>query len=163
MPQWSGPPPGFELGYGSPPPVQALPFEQQPEYPPETRMRSAGLVAGGVALLSFGMVGVFAGSSMVGAHEPTSNTPTPNTCIDCGFGSGSTSNASSVVLKPGFQTAGIVTLVGSVVAIGAAIPLIVIGAKKVPYADASSPAAEAARLTPSLHVAPGSATVVWQF
>ena len=141
----------------------ALPFEQQPDFPPEMRARSSGMVAGGVVLLSFGMVGLFAGSAMVAAHEPL---PDDNSCFDCGFEEGGGrggSSTSALVLKPGFQTAGIVTLVGSVAAIGASIPIIVIGAKKVPYTDDASPAAKAARLAPSVHVGPASATLTWQF
>ena len=161
-PRWDGRPAGLELGYGAPASYAISP-EQQPSFPPETHMRSVGLVAGGVVLLGFGMVGLFAGSSMVSAHEPTANQP--NTCIDCnldGSGSGIV-RSPAVILKPGFQTAGIATLIGSVLAIGAAIPLVVIGAKKVPYADSASPAAKAAKLTPSIGVGPGSATLVWQF
>jgi hypothetical protein len=161
-------PTGFELGYGSPPPAYGLPAsyaispEQQPDYPPETHMRSAGLVAGGVVLMSFGVVGLFAGSAMAGAHEPTGDQP--NVCTDCSFdGSGGSFSAPNVKLKPGFATAGIGTLIGSVVAIGAAIPLIVIGARKVPYVDSASPAAKAAKLTPSVGVGPASATLLWQF
>jgi hypothetical protein len=159
-PKWSGPSARFELGYGTqpPPPVPQTP----PYYPPETHMHSTPLVAGGVVLLSFGVVGVFAGSAMVGAHEPTGNGS--SNCLSCNFdGSGSSGGSSRVVLKPGFQEAGIGTLIGSVVAIGAAIPMLVIGSKQVPYADSSSPAAKAARLSPSLRVAPGSATLTWQF
>ena len=158
-------PTGFELGYGAPPPAYGLPAsyaisaEQQPTYPPETHMRSAGFVAGGVVLMSFGVVGLFAGSAMVGAHEPTANQQ--NTCFDCG--GGSNSSGPKVVLKPGFTAAGTGMLIGSVVAIGAAIPLIVIGAKKVPYVDSASPATTAAKLTPSIGVGPASATLLWQF
>jgi hypothetical protein len=162
-----GPPPGFDLGYSAPPSGYGVPAsytispEQQPTYPAETQMRSAGLVAGGVVLLSFGVVGLFAGSAMVGAHEPTSTQP--NTCFDCNFdGSGSVSTPAAI-LKPGFKTAGIGTLIGSVVAIGASIPLIVLGARKVPVVDSASPAARAAKLTPSIGVGPGSATLVWKF
>ena len=162
---------GFDLGYtGAPPGYSApadaaLPFERQPEYPQEMHARSSKMVAGGVVLLSFGMVGLFAGSAMVAAHEPL---PDPNSCFGCGFEEdggrgGSGSSTPTVVIKPGFKTAGIVTLVGSVAAIAASIPIIVIGAKKVPYADDASPAAKAARLTPSVHVGPASATLTWQF
>jgi hypothetical protein len=155
--------PGFELGYGSPPAAYGMPQssailpEQQPEYPPETQMRSAGLVAGGVVLLSFGVVGLVAGSALVGAHEPTGNQS--NNCFDCSFDGSGTGLASGpkVILKPGFEAAGIGTLIGSVVAIGASIPLIVIGARKVPYV------AKEAQLTPSIGVGPAGATLRWQF
>ncbi|MEP7119873.1 MAG: hypothetical protein ABJE95_03140 [Byssovorax sp.] len=172
-PEASSPPPaarpaGFDLGYAAPPPAYGPPAsygllpEQQPEYPPEMQMRSPGLVAGGVVLLSFGVVGLFAGSALVSAHDPTSNQQ--NTCINCSFdGSGGSSTTAGVVLKPGFQTAGIGTLIGSVVAIGAAIPLIAIGAKKVPYVNDASPTTNAARLTPSIGIGPAGATVTWQF
>lgn len=162
-PRWRGPRPGFDLGYGALPPLD-IPFEQQPTYPEEVHMRSAGMVAGGVVLLSFGVVGLFAGSAMISAHEPTVDQPT--TCFDCGGledTTGGGSSASNLVLKPGFQPAGIATLIGSAVAIGAAIPLIVIGAKKVPYTDASPAAAKAAALAPTVRVGPASATVAWQF
>jgi hypothetical protein len=164
-PRWDGRPAGFDLGYSAPP-GQDIPFEKQPTYPEEMRMRSAGMVGGGVVLLSFGVIGMFAGSAMIGAHEPIVDQP--NNCFDCGGfedsgGGGNGSSTSNVVLKPGFQSAGIATLIGSAVAIGAAIPLIVIGAKKVHYADAASPAASAAMQTPSLHVGPTGATVIWQF
>jgi hypothetical protein len=158
---------GFELGYGAPRPSYGMPVsqvilpEQMPTYPAETQMRSAGLVAGGVVLLSLGMVGLIAGSAMVGAHEPTSIQS--NSCFDCSFDGSGTVTTPPVILKPGFQSAGIGTLIGSVVAIGASIPLIVIGAKKVPYVDSASPAARAAKRTPSIGVGPGSATLVWQF
>ncbi len=158
-PKWSGPSAGFELGYGTqpPPPMPQAP----PYYPPETHMHSTGLVAGGVVLLSFGVVGVFAGSAMVGAHEPTGNGS--SNCLSCNFGGSGGGGPSKVVLKPGFQEAGIGTLIGSALVIGTAIPMLVIGSKQVPYADSSSPAAKAARLSPSLRVAPGSATLTWQF
>jgi hypothetical protein len=73
------------------------------------------------------------------------------------------SSGPTVVLKPGFKAAGIATLVGSVAAIGASIPLLVIGAKQVPYVDDASPAARAAKWTPSLHVGAGAAALTWQF
>ena len=158
---FESPRPRFDLGYSAPA-LAPIPFEQQPTYPPEMRSRSTGMIAGGVVLLSFGMVGLFAGSALVSAHEPLASSPT--TCSDCNFdGSGSVSSGPAVVLKPGLQAAGIVTLVGSVAAIGASIPLIVVGAKKVPYVDDASPAAKAARLTPTLHVGPATAMLTWQF
>jgi len=65
-------PPSYS--YGAPlsyPPPGAL---LGAEYPPEMRQRSTGMVAGGVVLMSFGLVGLFAGSAMVAAHEPTVET-----------------------------------------------------------------------------------------
>lgn len=157
-PEAKAPPAAY--AYGAPP-GYPLP-EAPPEYPPEMRARSSGMVVGGVLLLSFGMVGLIAGSSMVGAHEPTStNTTTP--CVACPFDGGNGSSTPQVILKPGFQSAGIATLVGSVVAMGAGIPLIILGSKKVPLTDDTSSAAKAAKLTPTVHIAPASATLVWQF
>lgn len=156
---FDSPRPGFDLGYSAPP-IDPIPLEMQPTYPPEMRSRSTGMIAGGVVLLSFGVVGVFAGSAMVAAHEPL---PDNNSCFDCSFADGVNTGAPKLVLKPGMKTAGIVTLVGSLAAITASIPIIVIGAKKVPYADDASPAAKAARLAPSLHIGPATATLTWQF
>lgn len=159
---FDSPRPGFDLGYSAPV-VDPIPLEMQPTYPQEMRSRSTGMIAGGVVLLSFGMVGVFAGSAMVAAHEPL---PDTNSCFDCNFDGGgrpTSGGTPGLVLKPGMKTAGIVTLVGSLAAITASIPIIVIGAKKVPYSDDASPAAKAARLAPSVHVGPASATLTWQF
>lgn len=155
----AAPPPMYRapLGYANqddPPDV---------EYPPEMRSRSTGMIAGGVLLLSFGLVGIVAGSAMVGAHVPTddnNNVPTP--CFDrfdCGGLERDTQQ--QVVLKPGLKTAGIATLVGSGVAMAAGIPLLVIGAKKVPVLDDA--AARAAKLTPTLRVGSAGATLTWQF
>jgi hypothetical protein len=151
----AAPPPAYRapLGYANP--------EDPPDvdYPPEMRSRSTGMIAGGVLLLSFGMVGVIAGSAMVSAHEPVQETDSP--CVDPGFCGTEVSSAAQVVLKPGLRTAGIATLVGSAVAMSAGIPLLIIGAKKVPVLDDA--AAKAAKLTPTLRVGAGSATVTWQF
>jgi hypothetical protein len=163
------PPPGFDLGYSAAPPGYgapdqgAIPFERQPVYPPEMRSRSTGMIAGGVILMSFGLIGLAAGSAFVGAHEPTQTSV--NSCFDCNFdsGGGGVNTGPTVVLKPGFKAAGIATLVGSVAAIGVSIPLLVIGSKKVPYVDDASPAARAAKWTPSLHVGAGAAALTWQF
>lgn len=147
----------------APPPVDYAPLgstnpEEPPdvEYPPEMRMRSSGMVAGGALLLSFGLVGLIAGSAMVSAHEPTGDR-NDSPCFDsrCVF------NEPTVVLKPGFRAAGIATLVGSAVAMGAGIPLLMIGAKKVPVLD--DDAARAAKLLPTLRVGAASATLTWQF
>ncbi len=130
------------------------------EYPPEMRMRSSGMVAGGTLLLSFGLVGLIAGSAMVSAHEPRDDRGDSPcfTASECDFNEQTTP---SVVLKPGFRAAGIATLVGSVVAMGAGIPLLMIGAKKVPVLD--DDAARAAKLSPTLRVGAASATLTWQF
>jgi hypothetical protein len=149
-------PPSY--GYGAPPvyPSPVTPLLDV-EYPPEMRQRSTGMVAGGVVLMAFSFVGAIAGSAMVGAHEPTQEIRNDN-CFDCGFEEDS--SFTPVVLKPGFRTAGIVTLVGSAVAMGTGITLLVIGSKKVPYDDG---AAKAARVTPSLRVGPTGATFSVQF
>jgi hypothetical protein len=152
----AAPPPVYQapLGYANP--------EDPPdvEYPPEMRMRSSGMVAGGTLLLSFGLVGLIAGSAMISAHEPTGNQNDSNcfTQIECEF---LQQNPPSAVLKPGFRTAGIATLVGSAVAMGAGIPLLMIGAKKVPVLDDDG--ARAAKLLPTLRVGAASATLTWQF
>ncbi len=144
--------------YGFAPAAYAIPGAASPdvEYPPEMRQRSTGMVAGGVVLMAFSLVGVIAGSAMVAAHEPTKEIRN-NNCFDCGFED--SSFTAPVVLKPGFQTAGIVTLVGSAVAMGTGITLLVIGAKKVPYDDG----AKAARVTPSLRVGLSGVTLGLQF
>jgi len=153
-------PPSYS--YGAPlsyPPPGAL---LGAEYPPEMRQRSTGMVAGGVVLMSFGLVGLFAGSAMVAAHEPTVEFDN-NQCFDCGGfegGSGGNPTMAFVVLKPGFKTAGIATLVGSTVAMGAGIALLVIGGKKVPYGEG---AMGAAKETPSLRVGATGATFSVQF
>jgi hypothetical protein len=152
-------PPSY--GYGAPPvyPSPVTPLLDV-EYPPEMRQRSTGMVAGGVVLMAFSFVGAIAGSAMVAAHEPTQEIRNDN-CFDCGFED--ESFTAPVVLKPGFQTAGIVTLVGSAVAMGTGITLLVIGSKKVPYDDGAAKAAKAARVTPSLRVGPTGATFSVQF
>jgi hypothetical protein len=131
------------------------------EYPPEMRVRSSSMIAGGVLLLSFGLVGVIAGSSMVGAHVPTPNSNEISPCFDEGGGGCGTPVSTAIIPKPGMKTAGIVTLVGSVVAMGAGIPLLIVGAKKVPVHDDA--AAKAAKLTPTLQVGSAGATLTWQF
>jgi hypothetical protein len=132
------------------------------EYPPEMRIRSSGLLAGGVLLVSFGLIGVVAGSSMIGAHEPTQDENDIPPCFDdTGSGCGVPLGPTAIVYKPGMRTAGIATLVGSVVAMGAGIPLLVLGAKKVPVLD--DDAAKAAKLTPTLRVGSSGATLTWQF
>ncbi|MEO5726691.1 MAG: hypothetical protein ABI134_22615 [Byssovorax sp.] len=151
----------------APPPVYQAPLgytnsEAPPdvEYPPEMRVRSSGMIAGGALLLSFGLVGLIAGSAMVSAHEPIDdrNDSPCFTSRECEF---IEQNTPRVVLKPGLRTAGIATLVGSAVAMGAGIPLLMIGAKKVPVLD--DDAARAAKLLPTLRVGAASATLTWQF
>ena len=145
--------------YGYAPPAYSTPGASSldVEYPPEMRWRSTGMVAGGAVLLGFSFAGLIAGSAMVAAHEPTEEIRN-NGCFDCGF-EGDNSFTKPVVLKPGFQTAGIVTLVGSTVAMGTGIALMVIGSKKVPYGDG----AKAAWVTPSFRVGPTGATFSVQF
>ena len=149
----------------SPPPLGYANADDPPdvEYLPETRIRSSGLLAGGVLLLSLGLVGVVAGSSMIGAHEPTRDPNDIPPCFDdTGSGCGGIPAFSSeVVLKPGMRTAGIATLIGSAVSMGVGIPLIVLGAKRVPVLD--DDAARAAKLTPTLRVGSSGATLTWQF
>ena len=151
----------------APPPVYRAPLgytnpEEPPQvdYPPETRARSTGMIVGGTLLLSFGMVGIIAGSAMIGAHEPLddSNNNIP-TCFDCG--GVERISQQQVVPKPGFRTAGIAALVGGAVAMGAGVPLLILGAKQVPVRDDG--AARAAKLTPTLRVGSASATLTWQF
>ncbi len=149
-----------------PPPLAYANADEAPdvEYPQEMRIRSSGMLAGGVLLLSFGLVGVVAGSAMIGAHEPTQDENDIPPCFDdsgrggCG---GFTPGPIPIVYKPGMRTAGIATLVGSAVSMGVGIPLIVLGAKKVPVLDDA--AAKAAKLTPTLRVGSSGATLTWQF
>ena len=140
-------------GYAAPPSYAGAGTALDVTYPPEMRWRSTGLVAGGAVLLGFSVVGLLAGSAMVGAHEPVQDINTPN-CFECG-GFDTTTRTPNVVLKPGFRTAGIVTLVGSAAALGAGITLLVIGAKKVPYEER---AVKAASVTPSFSVGATGAT-----
>lgn len=157
-------PPAYPLPAYAPP-VYPSPFryanaDDPPdvEYPPEMRVRSSGMIAGGVLLLSFGLVGVVAGSAMVGAHVPKLRQDDIPSCFDDICGGGFPQASSAVVLKPGMRTAGIATLVGSVVAMSAGIPLLVLGAKKVPVSDD-----KAAKMTPTLRVGSAGATLTWQF
>ncbi len=156
----AAPPPAY------PPPLAYANADEPPdvEYPPEMRIRSSGLLAGGVLLVSFGLVGVVAGSAMIGAHEPTQDENDIPPCFDdtgSGACGGGFTGPIPIVYKPGMRTAGIATLVGSAMSIGVGIPLIVLGAKKVPVLD--DDAAKAAKLTPTVRVGSSGATLTWQF
>jgi hypothetical protein len=135
----------------------APPSEAPPPPSPAAR-RSSGMMAGGIALVSVSAAAAIAGGTMytlgtqwvfrgglcsgtpVGA-PPTTAAPT------CGYTDGG----------DGLRAAGIASIAVSIAAVGAGVPLLVVGAQKTPNKDVALSA------VPALRVGAGTLSASWRF
>src|SRR5262249_54886668 len=109
------------------------------------KRRSPGMITAGIVLLSLGGAGVIAGSALVAAGSQTHIDIPP--CVPEG-------PCEPIVMSDsGLKVGGITMIVVSTLALGAGIPLLVIGLKKVP--DRA--------LAPTVRVGAGGASMRWQF
>jgi hypothetical protein len=147
-PGYGAAPPGYGAappGYGVAPPgyggyMQTL--------PPDTEPQSFGMIVSGALLLSFGVTGILAGSSMVIAA-----TRTPE-IVPCFPGA---ECAPTRADHSALEAVGVTTLVISSLATIGGIPLLVIGAKKVPART------ETTALRPEVRVGPTGGALRWHF
>jgi hypothetical protein len=134
------PPPGYA--------PHAAPLGWYPKpWPPYTPMkrRSPGMIAAGVVLVSLSSVALIAGPAMIVNSQQTSDDPCPfNGCT-------TQSNGGS-----GFEAAGITSIVLGVALGAAGVPLLVVGAQKVPDRGEAS-------VVPVVRVGAGGASVAWRF
>jgi len=155
------PPPGpapvplsaVELGAGYAPYAAPGWYRAPQDTPPYTplRRRSPGMIAGGVILISLASVGFIAGPALIAAGNRTQEI-VPDFCGDFGCPSQMVSSTA------GLTTAGITAIAVGVAALGAGIPLLVVGTQKVP--DRGD---EEAALVPSVRFGLGGASVGWRF
>ena len=159
-PGYGYPPPGYGQappGYGYPPPGYGYPPPGYEAYdtdgsqgPPVTmKRRSVGMMVGGIVLVSAGAVVSTLGSLMFFSEQS----------VDCACPSGGYCSCGDTGGDDGGAAA---LLIGGLLAIGGGIPLIVIGARKVPVIDPAAPP-EPAPPQATLLVGPGSFTVRGQF
>lgn len=126
-----GYPPGYAPpGYGYPPPGAYAPYAPQPGWTAvvETERRSPKMMGLGIALMALGGTGIIIGSSMFAAGNHISYDAVP--CFDGGDCGSFPSN------DEGLKKGGIATLVVSVAAIAAGLPLTIVGAQRVPLKPA---------------------------
>jgi hypothetical protein len=120
---------------------------QQEPYTPMKR-RSSAMIAGGIVLISLSSVGLIAGAATFAAGTSNALVPQPG-CGFCGF-----------VRSPGdsgLKAAGITSIVLGIAALGTGIPLLGVGAQKVPDRDqAWSP-------VPAVTVGAGAVSASWRF
>jgi hypothetical protein len=103
------------------------------------------MIAGGSVLISVATTGIIAGASLyTGAGQDQ-----PFVCSNFG--------CTQAAPDSGARAGGVALMVIGLVAMGVGIPLVAIGAQKVPDRD------EARVLVPSLHVGAGSASLLWSF
>jgi hypothetical protein len=162
-------PPGYREpaeGASAAPVAPALPPwmmpPEPPEYPPLMVRRSPYMMLGGVLLMSFGTVGLVAGSALL-THPKSSNPIIEPGCPDCGGRptGGVTSAATNPTDDPARTKAGIGALIGGGIAFLAGIPLVAIGSKEVPL-DAGAPPKAAARPI-TVSALPGGAAITLRF
>jgi hypothetical protein len=143
------PAPGY-LPYPMPPPGWSPP--QEPPYTPMKR-RSSGMIAGGIVLVSLSTVGIIAGASMFAAGNQNQNLPVPF----CPPNLSGCMQFQPPPVDSGLRAGGIATMVLGVAFLGAGIPLLAVGAQKVPDKDeASSP-------VPAVRVGAGTLSASWRF
>jgi hypothetical protein len=128
-------------GYPAPPGYYP-PAETYATYTPMKR-RSPTMIAWGSALVSVATTAIIAGSSLYAGGAQTT--------VVCSF------TCSSSSADSGAQTTGGVVLALGLVAMGAGIPLIVVGAQKVPESR------DAATVAPRLSVGAGKASLALDF
>jgi hypothetical protein len=141
-PGYYAPPPGYGPAYG--------PYYGAGMPPPrEMERRSTGMMVGGILLTAFGAIGLGAGGVVYASSQTVQFDTTCTSNTNC-----FTTN------RGGDKTAGIVLMVAGLAGIGVGIPLIVIGARKVPV-DRSNPekAREREERDAKLVVGPASAAL----
>jgi hypothetical protein len=106
------------------------------------------MMVSGIVLSSVGLLGVIGGSALYSQPAVTYDCSCIDAPCDCGY-------------QEGDNTAGTVLLVvGGVLAAGG-VPLIIIGARKVPVEPEKK--SEAAALVPEIGIGPSSASLRWSF
>jgi hypothetical protein len=144
----SQPPP--PLGYAGLP-LAPAPIPYYPPPTPEHERNSPGMMATGIVLASLGgLVGV--GTLLVGLVDGATSG------VDGDYANCGPSCAEAYESSDGNAAAYLIAGVGSGVAIAVGIPLIVVGARRVPTSDGSH-AAE--RLLPSVAVSPTGGRLTW--
>jgi hypothetical protein len=123
-------PPPPATGYA---PYGYAPYGYAPYAPvaprePEMKRRSTGLMAGGIVVTSLGALTALAGGIVYAGA-------TKYELVDCGIPDVSCATAERRD-DSAQQTAGMITMIGGIAMIGAGIPMIIIGAKKVPVTTA---------------------------
>jgi hypothetical protein len=131
-----------------PPPGYFMPFP--PPLAPYTPMKrqSSKMIAAGIVLLSVGSVGLIAGPALYAAGAKDNFVFPP--CTPDGFCPDPTSSKDS-----GLVAAGITSIVLGGLAVVAGIPVLVIGAKKVPDTGTA--------FVPELRASPGGGALAWTF
>jgi hypothetical protein len=166
-----GPPPGGEAGqtppgYGAPPQGYPYGYPYYPPYygppsppPPKHERKSTGMMIGGIALTTAGIVGVLVGSGLA-------STAANQIDVYCEPPGGGGPFVCETRADETQQAAGIGVMIGGFVALAAGIPLWVIGSKRVPVKsdtpDANTPdkpATPAPAASMQLFVGPSSAAV----
>jgi hypothetical protein len=119
-PPAAGPPPGGP--YGPPPPYPpygyGAVYPPPPPPPPPMKRRSVGMMVAGIVLTSIGAVAAVAGAVVADEAEEGE--------VECDF------DFCEREVDEERRTAGIVVAVAGVAMLGAGIPLIIVGARKVP-------------------------------
>jgi hypothetical protein len=129
--------------YAAPPPVYYV-------YTP-VRRHNPAMAAGGIVLVALGGVALVAGATLVGAGGPTMEVfPPCPVDVKC--------DPIEQSRNPGLRDAGIGLLVGSVALLGAGIPLVVIGSRRV--TDRPEPARS---FLPDVRVGAGGLSARWSF
>jgi len=161
-PGYGAPPAGS--GYGAPPPGYGYPYPYYGYYggappppPPRFERKSTGMMVGGILLTSAGIVGILTGAAMAS----TAGNQIDVYCESPVGGGGPfvcERRADATQLAAGYGV-----LIGGVVALGAGIPLWLIGGKRVPANDEAAPAAQPPSASMRLLVGPSSATLDVRF
>lgn len=137
------PPPGY--GYAPPPPGYMYAPQQAMEPPVPKQRRSAGMMTGGIVLISAGGL-----ATVIGAIVAL------NASSQCTFDFTGTCTRNT-----GAETGGYGLMIGGLVGVAIGIPLLVYGSKKVPIKADGAP--EAALAIPKWVGAPGGAGWQWKF
>jgi len=143
------PPPGYQQGY--PPPYYYPPSDYNygapPPPPRETERNSTGLMVAGIVLTGVGAVAAVAGVIVATDAEEER--------YDGYYG--------YQTVDEDKRVAGIIVGLVGLGLIGAGIPMIIVGARKVPVKDApEQPAEQQGRALPTLRLGLGAASVGWQ-
>ena len=170
-----GPPPGYYYppGYYGPPPEQPEP----PEPPPPFRRKSTGMMVSGIVLTGLGGANLLAGAVVTAAARPLAEES--RSCQDTYYTYPSLngpsdnyvpSNSCVDDLERDYRVGGIIALVAGGVLAGVGIPLLVVGAEKIPNDQAPGPEGDPAAepspvqaFIPRLDVGTSDVRLRWDF
>jgi hypothetical protein len=116
------------------------------------KRRSSGMIGAGILLISLSTVGAIAGTATFAAGAQTSFVFGP-----CPLGGPCPPNLQQVGGDSGLKAAGIASIVLGIAALGAGIPLLVVGSQKVPDKD------EAWSPVPAVRIGAGALSASWRF